>query len=643
MKSINAFVAHSFDEIDEPLISHFLKFFDSLKESMDFNWDHAEKAEAKAVSKKVTEKMEDKNLFIGIITGKEYRIEHTMLKSLWKWHYAPKNLFRIGGSDWIIQESGYALAKGMTLLFLIEEGIHLSAGLQGDLEYILFKRDNPSDSFTKIVELMGSIKGRAKDVVSEVSIPPLPPKKEKVEKEPAEQLQLEQEKEKFFRSWQALYKSILTDKDLPKANKHLKEILVDYGEDLAFPPVYWKSVSSYFKVKAGYAEGLDELKELCAKYPESMKPFQFIADALKELKQYSQAALEYLNASKRVEGMQRIKFIAKAAECYAVENGFEFAIDLLLKEFSDVASQGEINCLYMQLALISKGLKDSRLFEAFAEKALVYFPLDHDLRFSLAYLYAEKGFVASSLFHYDFLRDHRPDGSCLNNIGVAYGNLALKSKSVESYKEAIEKYEETLSMANLSSIHIDVGLLDEAESILKKASEKKEYHKNVDIMRTKIKGIREEEDESKKKLLEETRTERRFLASFAEAYSLPHAIVITGDWESKHGVIPIKVEGKIVSGQIEMGEAPSSNVLASALGMALQSTRKRISLMGKLNNRAVEYQLSIQSIWPSPSLLGAGGKTFKGLMIISTDGQLIEVMENEEPGKASFYEMKKVG
>ena len=140
MKKIKAFVGHSFNESDESVIKAFLDYFNSLKESMNFEWDHAEGSEIKAVSQKVKEKMEGKNLFIGIFTAKDFRIYPDKLKNsifIPKYFLGLKSNFSKGSSEWIVQESGYALAKDMKLLFLIENGVSPPEGLQGDLEYIL--------------------------------------------------------------------------------------------------------------------------------------------------------------------------------------------------------------------------------------------------------------------------------------------------------------------------------------------------------------------------------------------------------------------------------------------------------------------------------------------------------------------------
>ena len=124
---IKAFVGHSFLKDDKETVDRFKEYFNSLAKSMDFQWEDAQEVQIKSLSDKVKQKIERKNLFIGIITKKHIEIEEnkilipkffnkdkcTALKVNCKW----------GVSYWIIQESGYAIAKGMRVLFLIEDDL----------------------------------------------------------------------------------------------------------------------------------------------------------------------------------------------------------------------------------------------------------------------------------------------------------------------------------------------------------------------------------------------------------------------------------------------------------------------------------------------------------------------------------------
>ena len=102
MKGLKAFVAHSFNkDRDGSVVKTFLEYFDSLKDTSGFEWDHAEKAELKAISQKVIEKIEGKNLFVGIFTGKDYRIEQDKLKSLFRsFKFGKRESFKACSTAW---------------------------------------------------------------------------------------------------------------------------------------------------------------------------------------------------------------------------------------------------------------------------------------------------------------------------------------------------------------------------------------------------------------------------------------------------------------------------------------------------------------------------------------------------------------
>jgi hypothetical protein len=65
--------------------------------------------------------------------------------------------FRSKTSDWIIQEIGMAIGRGLDLILLVEDGVSDPGGLQGDVEYIRFQRDAPEKSFGKILEMITAL------------------------------------------------------------------------------------------------------------------------------------------------------------------------------------------------------------------------------------------------------------------------------------------------------------------------------------------------------------------------------------------------------------------------------------------------------------------------------------------------------
>ncbi|MBI3912742.1 MAG: hypothetical protein HY327_00900 [Chloroflexi bacterium] len=113
---ISAFVGHSFADADREVVRKFTDFLNHVRDlGIGFIWDHAEDAEAKDLSQKVVEKMDGKNLFIGICTRRERAVSPENLRPLpliEQWLIGNENELTWKTSDWIIQEIGYAFGKG---------------------------------------------------------------------------------------------------------------------------------------------------------------------------------------------------------------------------------------------------------------------------------------------------------------------------------------------------------------------------------------------------------------------------------------------------------------------------------------------------------------------------------------------------
>src|SRR4030043_1316687 len=659
MEKLKAFIAHSFEENDEIVIRKFLDYFDSMKKTCGLIWEHAEEAEAKAISEKVKCKMDGKNLFIGIFTAKNYRIKQHNLKTYFPiLNFGGKEHFSYGSSDWIIQESGYALAEGMKLLFLIEKGVLIDAGLQGDLEFVPFKRENPSECFKKINQILGNLLVEPSDISASPATASLPEiKKSDIAEEQAagdvSNTEKQAQMKKRWDAWTSLRNLIVVEKEIYKAETKLKEIIREYENDEAFPKSYWETLFYKFKLQAGFGDALNELEEMNIKNPDDSYPLKTLSGIYKEYGQYAKAAELFLKLSEKEQiTNEKIEYIGAAAECYALDNNYENAYNIILKNYDSRLDRRSLALIYKKLSDVAKTQKKNNLYAAFAEKALTIFPTDYDLRFSLAHSYSENGNQNNSLFHYKFLCENNPDGSNLNNIGVQYARLNLKAKSIESYYEAHNKYDETLAAANLAQRYIGEGFLNQANEIIKNARLVENYNENIDSASVTIADTRRNEEESLKKALSDVQPEKEFMTKFAEAYVIPIKANITGKWSSRHGEIPLNREGKKVHGETEIKFRSLSNSLAMAKVGGVgglrsdEDSKKRIFIDAIINNSAIEYHLKIITSSTGGTLLAGYGeheKVYEGLMIISNDTQTINAMEWEK-GKheIEFYEMKKL-
>jgi tetratricopeptide (TPR) repeat protein len=599
--------------------------------------------------------MEGKNLFIGIFTAKDYRIGQDNLKTVFStFAYGKKELFSEGSSDWIIQESGYALAKDMKLLFLIENGVDVNAALQGDLEYIKFSRENPAACFKDINEIIGSLIGESPDTtLMQTSAPPPETKTDEIEegqRNDTEQTQEQLFRKKFVDAYGKLYGLICEKRNIIEAEKKLDEIIQEF-KDSKYSSSFWKAKFYQLKLDAGFPEALNDMEILCKEYPDDIHPLNSLGSSYKTYGQYTKAADQYLKISRMQRSLKdKVKYICMAADCYASDKNYDEAYKVLLKEFKNKElDTNTFAILYKGLSEIAKIQGNKVLFAAFAEKALEIFPTDFVLRFALAYLYEEVGNTPSSLAHYKFLCEHNPDGSNFNNIGVAYSRLNMKGKAIESYSRASEEYKESLAMANIAYGYINEGFLKEASDILKVARAQENYHKNVDSATSRIREVKEEEEESLTKTSKTVEPEQKFLIKFAEAYTLPSEVDVTGKWTYRHGEIFLNMRDNKVFGESESVYQSLANTLAQlkigGLGAGQMDSKQNTSIDGIINNSSIEYQLKVKTTSAGVSLLTSGvtETVYTGLMYVSKDAQRISVMEwKEGKHETEFYEMIKI-
>src|SRR6516162_7884914 len=185
MNGIRAFVGHSFMEDDQAVVREFLNYFDSLSHSnLNFSWTHAEPAEPKALAEKVKATLADCNLFVAICTRKDRviapsKLSETKLPRGFLKGEARDFLWKT--SDWIIQEIGLAIGKKLNLILLLESGIQEPGGLQGDIEYISFDREHPTEAFQKMFEMIAAISPKLPALTSMSSETRSPPAEEKSE------------------------------------------------------------------------------------------------------------------------------------------------------------------------------------------------------------------------------------------------------------------------------------------------------------------------------------------------------------------------------------------------------------------------------------------------------------------------------
>ncbi|MEN6552184.1 MAG: hypothetical protein ABFC34_04770 [Methanobacterium sp.] len=97
---METFVGHSFTEEDLAIAHEFINYFDSI----EIKCRSGEKPQNIPINEKVKQEIDECNLFIGIFTRDKQIIVEGDEES-----YTTSN--------WVIQESGYAIAKEKELIF----------------------------------------------------------------------------------------------------------------------------------------------------------------------------------------------------------------------------------------------------------------------------------------------------------------------------------------------------------------------------------------------------------------------------------------------------------------------------------------------------------------------------------------------
>ena len=144
---MKAFIGHSFAEQDENLINNIKSFLAQRGVQIETG----EKAQNKSIAGKVKERIDRNDVFIGIFT-----IERLLAgKNIASWFKKSKQ-YEFTTSNWVLQESGYAIGKGKELIFLVEKGIARFPELQGDAELIYFTHDKAglNEALLKLLDMV---------------------------------------------------------------------------------------------------------------------------------------------------------------------------------------------------------------------------------------------------------------------------------------------------------------------------------------------------------------------------------------------------------------------------------------------------------------------------------------------------------
>ncbi len=643
---MRVFVGHSFDVQDEPLVLRITNFLTKHK----VQWESGEVAQNNSIALKVRGLIDRNPIFIGIFTrGRKIEVApQGCLEKVVAFLKRNKESSFFTTSNWVIQESGYALGAGRKTIFLVEEGIYKFPNLQGDAEVVLFNRENIDAALVRLMEMLlsvGSIDLSQVDVVQQGGAEKL------LKNEAGEKLMAEEGKtkgtsvQKFF--------ELLNKKDFDGAEGPLRDVMQD-GESKEWA-LLLESLLLRKRYCAGHRASLQKLEELFSKTKDSDVGVQLglSHDAFGKGEDARRAYRDALQVAKNIS--EKVSCEIKIAESYSQEGQLQDAVNALLKALSSVEFRDDKEAtLQILTSLVSvTEKKDDYLYFVFAEKLLDLNPVEIDIRFNLAYKYSNTDKEDLAAYHYKKLLDVMDYPMAFNNIGVAYDALGIKAKAIEYYQKA-RGLKITLAHSNLANKYLEEGFVTIAESLLKEADEFSkediEVHPNVGLSKKRLKELLKQEDVKESELLKAVEKVRDFKVLHADAVCFESApidifgVLDLGEWRTVKVAFDASIGGFLGTGTFEE-EMPSPLGLSgfSAFGQAQQKQVKKFTVELKifLRNRGGHYSLIVRDEALGPRrLLSFNDERHnaKGLVILTEDNRFINVLEEGKDKKFLQWE-----
>ena len=635
---MKAFVGRSFNDKDTEIVKKIIEHIESL----DVKCETGEKPQYGYVAEKVKNRIMDNDVFVGIFTrDKKILLENE--KSNKGNYYATSN--------WVIQESGFAIAENKKLIFLIEKGIYKFPGLQGDQEYIPFSRDRLEKAFTKINNMILSMKDKtSKKITSETGekLENIEKSEFELEKDKVQKVNQGKAKEKEVEVLIKLFVALKEKEDYREAQKIYNEEYKKYlqGDKI----IEWWAFVLRSSISCGDPDAFGKLKVLASENKNSFKVIEQLGLAYEQIDEYQKAIKKFSEARKlldktKKENIERIiEFYEQESVCLASDDKYEEAIKLLsnlLYEDSFKESKAKI---LAGLANLAKIKEDIERFFIYSEGSLNIDPTNTDLRFKLAYRYSNEGYNKISLLHYKKLTKIIKSPMGLNNLGVQYDILKIPAKGMDSYLESA-KNNITLAMANIAQRYLNGGFIEDAEREIEKANqlfgEGIVVHGNIGIAKNRIEEILEKEKKDEKVILTKAEEERKFRVKYSEAFYCSNDLdkqKIDGTWSTSLGDIKIifDKESNSFIGSGEKKIPPDKMILALIKNQTGSNvdflTKRLINIQGNITKLSGKYEITIEEKDEYSDGTSYGEKeTYKvtGSMVINKDINEILVMEKK--------------
>jgi tetratricopeptide (TPR) repeat protein len=643
MSAIKAFIGHSFNETDKPIVAKFIESFEALVGAIPgFSWDHAEEAEPSSVSQKVLEKIRDKNVFIGICTPNERVIETELLRKvpLSSKVWAPVTDLKWKTSDWIIQEIGLAIGRNMKVILLVEEGVRKPGGLFGDVEYIPFPRNAPEKSINKLLQMLAALTpkdastspGEAKATTSD---------KKEVEPISADHDPKPDWTQKHYED--AIFHMIVTDnvEGFQLIDAAYRASPFANEETL----LLWSARIEMMRLLTESNGHFEKLRVMADQNPKSAKLQGYKARAYLHLEEHEASASTYEQAATLTnDPAENAEYLGNAAIEYARNGEMNRAIDILEGIKPSLPNNPKsVDRLLVRLRELSEIEKDGLFKLTVMEQMIRLNPGDNTVRFSLAYNHSLSKNEDMALYHYLKIPYAERNPTTWNNLGVSLGHFSMPVKGVDAFQRAAEGGE-TLAMSNLGYKLLAAGFLKEAKQQSEKAISMPDYDSTVLGLATKVAQLPKEEEDALSTTLENVRDKASFFRKAGEAILKPNPTGIAGTWMSTRG--PLKASRNGDSIRISGSYERPANSLAGLLIGSLTEGKpvvEKISYVAKLRGGVMFGKVTRSSTADATIWSDSRDRDIPVVMYFDSDGTELHVMENPESTHPTFYSLKREG
>lgn len=632
---LSAFVGRSFLDDDKKIWHDLRDILDTLK-SMRFEYEDGRDGQIRPISEKVQEKILRHEIYIGVLT-KRYPIWQAPSSWRERWlhplgSYTPQKWTT---SEWVIEEIGFAIGKGLKVLILKEKDVNFPlSDLDGDTQWIPFNRENLSASQKEISEMiLDLISQRVTSIPEPTSVAttaPSSPEQDTSLRGPS-----------FISQLNAIKEHILNG-DFTEADRIQDEIIgtVIDTKTQSFLKAYLLSV----RARNNDTHALARLKLRCADDPGDIDALEELANVYSSFNQFHEATELLVSHLDTVPINQRSILAIRVSKELCNDSKATQAISLLLEYIQTEEDESVRVSLYGEIARAADKANNPDLEIAFLEKILKIVPTDNEARFRLAHVYNSNNLNRLAAYHYGLVVEHTDWPGASNNLGVAYEALSFKGNQFKLYKRVAERY--PLAKANLAVLYASAGFHSEAEVLANAVLSTSNGDSDAQIAINRARYALEEitssektEEEAIDRIADDTKAEREFMCAYAEAYIVPALGNDRGAYSTVHGEIEIVREQGNLKGDGVSTKNTTRESLARLMSLPenasgntrdLGVTTRSLSLSAQLHGQAGTFELKILSSENPRTLLGNSERTIKGLLYFRDNGKVIQFLEGDE-------------